>query len=285
MFGYVKPYVPDLRVRENELYRALYCGLCRSMGIHAGCTSRFTLSYDFVFLAAVRTVLEGCKLNIKHSRCMVHPLKKRPTVADNSALLYSAACAAVLTEAKIRDDINDSKGFHRLGAKLLFLPAARMRKKALKSANVPKDKIYSCLEKLSKLEKAHCPSIDETADAFGELLASVFSYGLPDTASRIAYEIGKGVGKYIYVIDAADDAADDRKSGSYNPLNISPVSSAALGAAVRLELESAAAAAELIDTASYPEIGEIIKNTLYEGLPKGADKILCKANIKQETTE
>ena len=58
MFGYVRPYVPDLRVREHELYRAVYCGLCRSMGKHTGCASSFTLSYDFVFLAAVRMVLE-----------------------------------------------------------------------------------------------------------------------------------------------------------------------------------------------------------------------------------
>ena len=56
MFGYVKPHVPELRVGEYELFRAVYCGVCRSMGRHTGTVSRFTLNYDYVFLAAVRPV-------------------------------------------------------------------------------------------------------------------------------------------------------------------------------------------------------------------------------------
>ena len=47
MFGYVMPYVPTLQVQEYELYRAVYCGLCREMGRITGQASRLTLSYDF----------------------------------------------------------------------------------------------------------------------------------------------------------------------------------------------------------------------------------------------
>ena len=28
MFGYVRPYKPELKVREYEMFRAAYCGLC-----------------------------------------------------------------------------------------------------------------------------------------------------------------------------------------------------------------------------------------------------------------
>ena len=31
MFGYVKPVVSELLVKENEFYRATYCGVCRAM--------------------------------------------------------------------------------------------------------------------------------------------------------------------------------------------------------------------------------------------------------------
>ena len=108
MFGYVKPYVPDLRVRENEMYRALYCGLCRSMGKCTGCLSRFTLSYDFVFLAALRTALCKDEIKVRAHRCFVHPLKKRPAVESSDALKYSAACSAVLCRAKLADDVRDT---------------------------------------------------------------------------------------------------------------------------------------------------------------------------------
>ncbi len=282
MFGYVKPYVPDLRVRENEMYRALYCGLCRSMGIHTGCASRFTLSYDFVFLAAVRCVIEKCSVKAVPKRCLSHPFHKRLSVCDNSALAYSAAAAAVLVKAKLEDDIRDSGRMKKFTSRLALIPAKRMEKKALRAADVPKDAIYDCLARLSALEESGCTSLDSVADIFGELLAEVFSYGLDGSAARIAAALGKSVGKYIYVIDAADDAADDKKSGSYNPLNLAPISRDALSAAVRLELADAGAAAELLTDPKYPELCEIIKNIVYEGLPKNADKIFAETDNKQE---
>ena len=45
MFGYVKPAYGELRVREHELYKAYYCGLCRAMGRTTGQLSRFSLNY------------------------------------------------------------------------------------------------------------------------------------------------------------------------------------------------------------------------------------------------
>ena len=51
MFGYVQPAYAELRVREHELYKAYYCGLCRAMGRTTGQLSRFSLNYDLVFLA------------------------------------------------------------------------------------------------------------------------------------------------------------------------------------------------------------------------------------------
>ena len=80
MFGYVKPDIPELKVKDNELYKATYCGLCKTMGKCTGCISRLTLNYDFVFLALVRMVLENVKGNVRMRRCMLHPLKKRPVL-------------------------------------------------------------------------------------------------------------------------------------------------------------------------------------------------------------
>ena len=58
MFGYIKPQIPELKVKEHELYKATYCGLCRAMGKRTGCMSKMTLSYDFVFLVLLRKVAE-----------------------------------------------------------------------------------------------------------------------------------------------------------------------------------------------------------------------------------
>ena len=59
MFGYIKPYRPELKLRELEEYKAVYCGLCKELGRSYGIFARFTLSYDFAFLAMVLTSLDG----------------------------------------------------------------------------------------------------------------------------------------------------------------------------------------------------------------------------------
>ena len=61
MFGYVKPYAPNLLVREHEFYKATYCGLCRTMRKSTGALSALSLSYDLVLLVLVRTLYEEDK--------------------------------------------------------------------------------------------------------------------------------------------------------------------------------------------------------------------------------
>ena len=81
MLGYVRTDAQELRVREHQYYRALYCGLCHRMGKCTGQCSRMTLNYDFVFLAAVRLALTGEKPSVKKQRCVAHPFRSRPVCA------------------------------------------------------------------------------------------------------------------------------------------------------------------------------------------------------------
>ena len=50
MFGYVKALTPELRVKEFELYRSVYCGLCHHIKKRSPFMT-FSLSYDFVLPA------------------------------------------------------------------------------------------------------------------------------------------------------------------------------------------------------------------------------------------
>ena len=54
MFGYVKAYKPELKVRDYEQYKAVYCSLCKTLGREYGLFARLTLSYDFTFAALLR---------------------------------------------------------------------------------------------------------------------------------------------------------------------------------------------------------------------------------------
>ena len=281
MFGYIRPYVPDLRVREHELYRAIYCGLCQSMGKHTGCASRLTLSYDFVFLAAIRMVLEEVVYSARPCRCGAHPLKKRAVLQDNSALAYCARAAALLTEAIVADDIQDAKGM-ALKSRMVHPAAKRMCRKAFPKESGPVEAVRQSLEQLHALELAGCASLDDTADCFGTLLSSVFSWGLTGAAEKLAAQIGFTTGRFIYVLDAADDREQDQKTSNYNPLNIAPIDSDALSVAVRLDLEKLEAAVNLMDFTGRSELLGLIENILYKGMPMEADRVFQGKSKNQE---
>ena len=287
MFGYIKPDIPELKVKDYELYKASYCGLCRAMGKCTGCASRFTLSYDFAFLALVRMAIEKTKGEIEMERCMVHPLKKRPMLKINSVLEYASKSSVILTRQKLKDNINDTKGLSRLKAKIagcvsLFL------KKTEKSLLPLEEKIQSCIDKLSELEKEQCDSVDMAADTFGELLAVVSSYGLEGGDYTIAYEIGYHLGKWIYVIDACDDFAGDLKSGSYNVLRLAfgekleQNHKKLIQGAMFLELGKMSKAVELIDFSSHRDVEAVIKNIIYDGLVAETKRVL---KINSESDE
>ena len=295
MFGYIRPHTPDLKERENELYRAVYCGLCREMGRVTGQASRLTLSFDFVFLCLVRAMATGESFTSSTGTCIAHPLKKRQYIESCSALRYCAAAAAYLTEGKLIDDAADEKGFRRTAAVCLAPAAARMTRLADKNADaVPlKKKIEEKLAELSALEKEGCGSIDRPAEIFGELTADVFSFGLPEREGRICAEIGRGAGRFIYVADACDDLCDDSKKKRFNPIIslggdgvleekdgrhfLSEGFADAMLTAANLSLQRCAAAAELLCDDSPSDAAAIIRNIIYLGMPGMMKKALSRA--------
>lgn len=220
MFGYVRPLTGEMKVRENEMFRAVYCGLCRSMGRCTGCASTLTLSYDFVFLAVFRAALCGEKFAVQRHRCAMHPAKPRAMVDDSGTLSYCARAAAWLTWAKLNDDLCDERGLRRMSALALRPAVSSMRRRAQKADGMDalEDRITASLRRLSALEAANSDSIDETAACFGSLLGDIMAWGLSDLPARIAREAGEATGRFIYVIDAADDAPSDAKEGRYNPI-------------------------------------------------------------------
>ena len=65
-----------MKIKEYELFRAYYCGVCRSIGKHHGQLRRLTLSYDTAFLAVLLSAAAGERLSVRKKRCVLHPLEK-----------------------------------------------------------------------------------------------------------------------------------------------------------------------------------------------------------------
>ena len=293
MFGYVKPHNPELRMRDYECYRAYYCGLCRAMGKCTGQCSRMTLSYDFVFLAAVRCYLAGEQPEIKKLRCAVHPFRRRKSVVNSPQLNYCADASALLSYQKCRDDRMDERGWKKLRAALMMLLLSGAYRKAKKRHPELDQKIQSELQRLHDYESStEVPSADVPASIFGELMRAVCSEGLDGMEGRLAAEIGQTVGRWIYLTDAADDLADDRRRGRFNPYAPifndppAPADAETLRTALKAILCETERAFLLMGEPPCPELKEILANILYLGLPMAADRVLKESFLpKEETTK
>ena len=295
LFGYIKPIPAELKVKEYELYRSVYCGLCAALGRNTACASRLTLSYDFVFLALVRMSLAGEVGRIEHRRCIAHPTRKRLVLIDAPQLDYCAKVSSILTYYKLRDDIADDRGWKRLSARLL-LPAARgMLKRARKGGELDEleNTISEKLADLSRLEKEKVYSPDRAAEPFGELMDAVCSFGFGENSAkaRIASEIGRHIGRFIYIADAVEDLPSDLKSGAYNPFRTlegdpqKELSDRAdmVRSSLIMELMGVERAVELIDFSAVPEYGNIIRNIIYLGLPGLVDRLLGGGESSEKT--
>ena len=274
MLGYVRTDAPELRVREQQYYRAIYCGLCHRMGKCTGQCSRMTLSYDFVFLAALRLALAGEATEVKQQRCIRHPFRKRPTLVPCEPLDYCADASAILCYHKLRDDLFDERGAKKLRAQMLrpFLSGAYRRAKKRRPAL--DEAVKGHLDVLSSPEASpDGGSADVSAARFGELMADVFSDGLSGSDARIAAAIGRGLGRWIYLVDAADDFDEDAKRHRPNPYSkrffegVTDADRETVRLALTAHLCDVERAFVLIDSYPAPELREILANILYLGLP------------------
>ena len=292
MYGYVRAAEGELKMREYELYRAFYCGLCRELGRATGLSSRLSLSYDATFFAVVRCAVTGEKCATSVKRCALHPTKRRAMIDENDALDYTACAFAALAGAKLDDTRADERGTAKIAAGMARPVASRWEKRAARRYDGIGNVIADGMDRLTALEKERSASLDDTSGAFGAMLGELAALGTDGSEARILRSIGDLVGRFIYVCDACDDAAEDAKRGRYNPLieiygndlcekrpvlgldgkvkereALRPDIAAQIKPAAMMLLRRLAAAVELIDFERAPALEGIMRNVVRVGMP------------------
>jgi len=273
LFGYVQIFKPELKLREYETYRAVYCSLCKEMGKSFGSLSRLTLSYDFAFLSLLRMAQTDECPGFTKKRCMLKPFTKRCFCADNGEIRFCAAVAVLMLSYKLQDNVDDSRGIKKLFCRIIKAIFSHSGKKAAKALPEIDQYMRAYFSAQSKLENGQCDSIDKAAEPTAIFLGKLFSFGdYTQVQKRVLDRLGYCIGKWIYLTDALDDLPKDKKSGSYN----------ALGAYDEREIREritpllhncvteAGAAFELLEIKRF---GGILENVIYQGMPQVQSKI------------
>ncbi len=263
MFGYVKTFKPELKVRELELYRSVYCTVCKRIGKQYGHIMRFSLSYDFAFLAMLGISLENGCHEIKKSHCVYNPLKKCSyTCGCDQVFDYTCAASVIMLYYKLCDDVRDSGFFSGLPRRVYRLLIRGKYKKA--SRKFPDiDSIVREMDSTQIMTESSDSAVDSaaepTATALGKICAG---FSDDDTVKRVLERIGYCVGKWVYLADALDDMETDSKRGNFNPLSATDVDNAVGN--LNVCSNEAGAGYELISDGIY---APILKNIFYLGMP------------------
>lgn len=218
MFGYVLPCKMELKLKDYELFRSYYCGLCVAIKKNFGQIPRSVLNYDLTFLAILLDSFEKDSREFVHNRCIMHPLKKRIKVINNKSLDYASYCNVLLAYYKLLDDKEDEGSFKSRTFSSILKPY--IKKIPSHYDELSKD-IKDNLEKLNALEKSGFnDNIDEISHPFSHITGIILSHYHKDKDfNENLYWLGYNLGKWIYIIDAWDDLKEDMEKDEYNPIN------------------------------------------------------------------
>lgn len=211
MFGYIYVNEQELKLKEYNIYRSFYCGLCQNLKRRYGRTAQMMLNYDLTFLALLLTGLYEPETKQEERRCALHPTRKH-RMADNEAVAYAADMCVLLSYQKMRDDWQDEHSRRGRAAAALLRPAyQRVAEKYPRQTEAVEENIRL----LHEAESQKCHDIDYVAGLTGRFLAEIYVWK-EDIWQEDLRQMGFFMGKFIYLMDAVDDIAKDRKSGSYN---------------------------------------------------------------------
>lgn len=283
MFGYITVNRPELKIKDDALYRSFYCGLCRSLKKRYGLAGQGTLSYDMTFVGLLLSALYEPVTEEDVTLCLIHPLERHPIVKNNY-IDYAADMNLLLAYYNLLDDWQDDKKLSaKLGADLLKSGMKKVEQRYPRQVKAVTDYIAA----VAAIEKAGRPDLDGPAGAtgtmFGELLVKE-----EDVWSETLRRLGFFLGKFIYLMDAYEDLEKDLKKGSYNPWSGSGLTRAEVAdkaqEALTLMAGEATLAFERLPIVMHEEI---LRNILYAGIWVKFDEISLrdKAERKEESVK
>ena len=287
MYGYVRPVKGELKISEFERYQGVYCGLCHELARRYGFLSRFLVNYDFTFLAMLLADEGPAELCAR--RCPAHPFRRGPCLESCQSLRTAADMTVVLGWWKLADGAEDGRFPASWGCGI----ACRVLKRAYERAAARQPAFAGAVEEqlraLQALERERCPSLDAAADKFALILRSI-SEGVGDPARRrAAGELLYHLGRIIYILDAADDLAEDIRADRYNPLRyrfrpvegkLLPEDERTLRTGMQHSHNALVSAYALMNGNVY---GGILSNIIYLGLPAATQAVFAgtwKASAK-----
>lgn len=224
MFGLAKQHLCKSDNSQTG-HRFSYCGTCKSIGRTYGQQSRLFLNHDVVFLSALLNGYTNETVSVpayESKSCFSIPKSKQVTLPFQ----YASSVNVFLASVKILDNVRDSKAAKKLSWQSLKLAYAKpflQAKNSLQASGLNLKEINALLTTNYENESRNNLSLSAYTQPTATITASIFSHGAiliqakQDFVDAMA-EIGKQLGKLVYLTDARDDIQEDQRQNNFNPI-------------------------------------------------------------------
>lgn len=213
MFGYVITNCKTLSEDERTRFRAMYCGMCKTLHTRYGNLGRFTLSYDMTFLAVVLSALYEPDEKSGQEKCLPHPFKPHDYVL-NPMMEYAVDLNIALAYHKCADNWHDDRNpAYAFAGKTLHRAYHKAKQYRPEQCRI----IEEWMHGIAEIEKSGIEQIDLPVNLTGHMLGRLFQYDNSYWSDAL-YRMGEGLGRFIYFMDAYDDLQKDVRKNRFNPL-------------------------------------------------------------------
>lgn len=294
-------------MKDFDLYRNFYCGICKSMQRQFGEISRFTINYDVTFLAILLHNFLSVDVTFEKLKCITKPFTQRKSVVKNELTDDLAALNVILAYYSLYDKVLDDNA---IKAKSALNSLKRANKKAEKRLFGISEIVKERYANLRVLEESKKGTIDQVSHEFAELMKqcvnfiinkqllgkelkneNIVCYNITEESLESFSHLTYNVGKWIYLIDALDDYNEDVSKDKYNPFRV-------LYGDNKKELLLEQFGEEIVFTfttclnkikESFEEIKfnfntDFIKNVIYRGVPTMTKGIMQGEQCKRKYT-
>lgn len=288
MFGFVVADAGALSEEEKERYRAVYCGLCLALRDRYGQLSRACLTYDLTFFVLLCNSLHEPVETKGASHCVMHPAPAAPRPWARSTWTdYAADLSVALAYHKVLDDIADDGDLAARAAERLLAGAYERARARIPEQCAEIERAMAAIRAIEGAERNNTPALSDStettcvsplsADAtdtalafdpdaaareFGRMLGRLFAHNQGFWAEAME-ALGNGLGRFIYLMDATVDFANDARTGSYNPFVTLGSDADAMRATLALAAADAAAPYERLPLVQDAHLMDAI---LYSGV-------------------
>lgn len=212
MFGFINTNTASLQPEEEARYKEAYCGLCHALGKRTGHHTRMALSHDLTFLALLLMSLYEPEEVKRTTACVMHPFTKN-SWSQNEYIDYAADMTVALAYFKLLDNWHDDHSrTSRIASAVLKRRWLEVSQRWPRQAQA----IEAGMTAIASIEKNDHGNPDAAANAFGLIMGEVFVYE-NDFWENPLRMMGRQLGRFIYLMDAAADLEKDQAKGSYNP--------------------------------------------------------------------